>query len=439
TKRKKIDDEYDELNSYLKRVKEESSPSDYGGRGNKGWPSRQYGENPLYLNHRPASASGNPVAIYHPVFEKFVKDCRTAVPTQETYDHVLELTESMSDAFRNEDLRTDEFHRLLEKFNITVNRICIDNCTTDGTALAGNGSFFFINVEVKPELGEGNSCPYIQGIAYYGKKVAKNVRVCLVLSCPFLGVAGVICNNRKILADPLIGPIPLMLLRYDREQMMKIARVFTALESAYKMLREYYNSPETGPQSMWPYYQAFNYQHKQVKFEYIKQLYKDKLLFVVETKQNSDSDIPQRLLVKFTESYGEVVHKFCADHGFAPKLFGCYKLSERWKVVIMQYLEDYVNLFDGARVEWKEKIKKSIEEMHHAGFVHGDLRKPNILYKATDESVNVVLVDFDWAGEAGKVFYPSFLNIESVKRHPDAISDKVITPEHDIFSLNTLM
>ncbi|CAG8631967.1 9822_t:CDS:2 [Paraglomus occultum] len=357
----------------------------------------------------------------------------------------------MSDAFSNEDLRTGEFHRMLEKFNMTVNRIDIDKCTTDGTALAGNGCFFVINinVEVKPEFGKENGCPYIQGIVYYEKKVAQYLETrkeqrtrlpcfILYLAGPFLGVAGVIYGQDKILTDPLIGPIPLMLLRYDREQMMKIARVFTALESAYKMLHEYYNSPETGPQSLWPYYQAFNYQHKQVEFEYIEQLYEDKLLFVVETKQNSD--IPRRLRVKFTESYGEAVHKFCADRGFAPKLFECYKLSERWKVVIMEYSEDYDNLFSvfHARGEWKEKIKKFIEEMHHAGFVHGDLRKANILYQATDESVNVVLVDFDWAGEAGKVFYPSFLNIESVKRHPDAISDKVITPEHDIFSF-TLM
>ncbi|CAG8722672.1 11930_t:CDS:2, partial [Ambispora leptoticha] len=49
---------------------------------------------------------------------------------------------------------------------------------------------------------------------------------------------------------------------------------------------------------------------------------------------------------------------------------------------------------------------------------------PNILYQETDESINVVLIDFDWAGEAGKVSYPSFLNIRSVKRHSDARSDK---------------
>ena len=244
------------------------------------------------------------------------------------------------------------------------------------------------------------------------------------------------------MADPLIGPIPLMLLRYDREQMMKIAQVFTALKSTYETLHRYYNLPETGPQSLWPYYKAFDYQYQQVEFEYKEQLYKDKLLFMVETKQNSNvTSLPQKLLVKFTESYGEEVHKFCADHGFALKLFGCHKLSMQWKVVIMAYLVNYVSLYDAvdAKVEWKKKIKNSIEEMHQAGFVHGDLRKPNILYQETNESINVMLIDFDWAGKADKVVYPSFLNIQSVKRHPEAESDKVITKEHDLFSLNILM
>ena len=107
----------------------------------------------------------------------------------------------------------------------------------------------------------------------------------------------------------------------------------------------------------------------------------------------------------------------------------------------MEYLENYVSLYDAvdAKVEWKKKIKNSIEEMHQAGFVHGDLRKPNILYQETNESINVMLIDFDWAGKADEVVYPSFLNIQSVERHPEAESDKVITKEHDLFSLNILM
>ena len=50
-----------------------------------------------------------------------------------------------------------------------------------------------------------------------------------------------------------------------------------------------------------------------------------------------------------------------------------------------------------------------------------------------------MLIDFDWAGKADEVVYPSFLNIQSVERHPEAESDKVITKEHDLFSLNILM
>ncbi|CAG8501262.1 14392_t:CDS:1, partial [Ambispora leptoticha] len=101
-----------EMNNYIKRIRDGPSPSEYAIMG---WSFGQYGEDPLYLNHRPTSASGNPIAIYHPVFERFVEDCRTAVPTQETYDFVVEATLTMS-AFTYKDLRTKSFHRLLEKF-----------------------------------------------------------------------------------------------------------------------------------------------------------------------------------------------------------------------------------------------------------------------------------------------------------------------------------
>ncbi|CAG8650654.1 17406_t:CDS:2, partial [Gigaspora rosea] len=60
-----------------------------------GWPSGQCGDDLLYLNHRPKTASGNLIAIYHSVFETFVEDCQTVVSTDEIYQFVLGLTEEM--------------------------------------------------------------------------------------------------------------------------------------------------------------------------------------------------------------------------------------------------------------------------------------------------------------------------------------------------------
>ncbi|CAG8737369.1 17064_t:CDS:2 [Funneliformis caledonium] len=426
-KRKAIEvDEIDQVN-YFKRLKDASPPSAYARRGDRGWPSGQCGNNPLYLNHRPKAASGNPIAIYHPVFETFVQDCQTAVPTDEVYKFVLELTEEMSDPFPDEDARINAFHHLLETIGIKLNKIVITNCTTDGSVLTKDGSMLVINLEVKPELGEGNGCPYIQDITYYGKKVADYLegREALRLPCfvlylagPFLGIAGVIHTKNKIVADPLVGPLPLMFLQYDREQMTQIARMFTALKSAHNTLYKYYDENlETGPQSLWPYCHSFYYQTKKVEFEYIQQLESTKLLFIVKTKQSNDNiDLPQRLLVKFTETYGVSVHQFCAAHGFAPKFFGCQQLSQRWKIIVMEYLDDYVNLYNvvSAKVDWgivTKKITEIVKQIYDAGYVHGDLRKVNILYReGKDRSVNLALVDFNWADQIGKAVYPPFLN-----------------------------
>jgi 5-methylthioribose kinase len=44
--------------------------------------------------------------------------------------------------------------------------------------------------------------------------------------------------------------------------------------------------------------------------------------------------------------------------------------------------------------------------MHKLGFVHGDLRGPNIMYNA--KYLKVWFVDFDFAGPIGKAVYPPF-------------------------------
>ncbi|CAG8702326.1 398_t:CDS:2 [Funneliformis caledonium] len=375
-KRKAIEvDEIDQVD-YFKRLKGASPPSAYAGRGDCGWPSGQC-------------------------------DCQTAVPTDEVYKFVLELTEEMSDPFPNEDARTSAFHHLLETIGIKLNKIIITGCTTDGSVLTKDGSMLMINLEVKPELGEGNGCPYIQGITFYGKKVADYLEgkealrlpcFVLYLAGPFLGIAGIIHTKNKIVTDPLVGPLLLMFLQYDREQMTQIARMFTALKSAYYTLCKYYDENlETGPQSLWPYCHSFYYQTKKVEFEYIQQLESTKLLFIVKTKQSDDNtDLSQRLLVKFTEIYGtsELVTK---------------------------------------------KTTEIVKHIHNGGYVHGDLRKENILYQeGKDRLVNLALVDFDWADHIGKAVYPPFLNTKGITRYHEAGSGKLIESEHDIFMLNTI-
>ena len=72
--------------------------------------------------------------------------------------------------------------------------------------------------------------------------------------------------------------------------------------------------------------------------------------------------------------------------------------------------------------------------LHSNGFVHGDLRPPNIL---TLEDGTVRILDFDWAGHAGVVKYPDDLNT-SVKWHEDVKCRGFIQMEHDNYQIEQI-
>lgn len=52
---------------------------------------------------------------------------------------------------------------------------------------------------------------------------------------------------------------------------------------------------------------------------------------------------------------------------------------------------------------WIKELQDLAMSFHSAGFVHGDLRDPNIICNGD----RVLLIDFDWGGKAGQASYPS--------------------------------
>ena len=151
-----------------------------------------------------------------------------------------------------------------------------------------------------------------------------------------------------------------------------------------------------------------------------------------------------KLLIKFTRRYGIEAHRYCAELGLAPKVYGIERLAGGWKAVIMAYLDsDFVTLYkrtlDGQIVA---AMREAVRKMHEGGFVHGDLRDVNILYRRRrhhhrQDIVDIVFVDWDWAGLAKEVKYPAMMNME-VLRHPDAVPHQFICGEHDDFLLDAI-
>ena len=71
-----------------------------------------------------------------------------------------------------------------------------------------------------------------------------------------------------------------------------------------------------------------------------------------------------------------------ADNRFALKLIAVEDLVGGWKMVVMEYLLGWEMLGEKPyeeRLKHKERLKKALHIIHDQGFVHGDIRWPNIL------------------------------------------------------------
>ena len=164
---------------------------------------------------------------------------------------------------------------------------------------------------------------------------------------------------------------------------------------------------------------------------------------------NLDSAIDhQALCIKFAHQYGENVHRFCAEKGFAPQLHAVQHLPGGFYMVVMDDVgEEYVDLHSfvcdhpdilsgSAYVGLKESIGQFLEQLHQSGWVHGDLRATNIMVKKSGLDGSFLLIDFDWSGKNQEVFYPLFVNRTEVKR-PDGVDDgESILSCHDMEMLS---
>jgi len=76
----------------------------------------------------------------------------------------------------------------------------------------------------------------------------------------------------------------------------------------------------------------------------------------------------------------------------------------RWVVVTHYHecKEDAVPSEEGIA-----KLREGLLKLHKAGFVHGDIRPPNILVGADRQPR---MIDFDWSGKVGAARYPVGLN-----------------------------
>ena len=79
------------------------------------------------------------------------------------------------------------------------------------------------------------------------------------------------------------------------------------------------------------------------------------------------------------------------------------------------------------------KLRQGLGKLHDAGFVHGDIRSPNILV-GVDRQPR--LIDFDWSGKVGVARYPMQLNDRDINWPDETTAGGLIETRHDTKMLN---
>ena len=235
--------------------------------------------------------------------------------------------------------------------------------------------------------------------------------------------------------------------RDDRQRNL-LAGFVRALRNAFEGLKRFYESPSgTIPDPCgyrsnshasidrpFPYKNSYtNEKFIECAFKYKSRLMHGALLFLAEHREPEANAKP--IVVKFTRTYSDVVHNLLASRGFAPKLFAVEDLAGGWKMVVMEYLSDWVMLGQKPHQErliYKEKLEEALQIIHDGNFVHGDVRCPNILVFKD----NVKFVDFDHCGEEGVAKYPREWNHRLCVE--DAKEGEVIQKGHDVWMLERI-
>ena len=200
-------------------------------------------------------------------------------------------------------------------------------------------------------------------------------------------------DDRKALYAAFDGALAL-LRRLDQD-----AKEFTRIPPSLKIKYEDRRFPYV---SALPKYEAPG----EIRFR-ILQPHPDKqdyrLLYLARTLDEKE----QLIMVKITRRYSIELHAFCAARGQAPGIVGFKQIPGGWFVVAMDCISppmppshspELQGLFDA----WKGELQELVQPFHDAGFVHGDLREPNILC----DGDKLKQIDYDWGGVVGEARYP---------------------------------
>jgi hypothetical protein len=273
----------------------------------------------------------------------------------------------------------------------------------------------------------------------------------MIYSGSYLAFYGALWDGDRVRVEPLTPSFDLTTHWRESKTRDTMASSFDALVLAVENIQAHYDKIEAEAHvnpAPKPYnrqlQRALNFPFltsyvdsnsgQKTSFTYVERLDEGKLVFSAFVNDNQQANC----IVKFTQQYLEAAHLFLQSYNSAPTLQHCIRISAEWTAVVMdmsRYKMLYgLSLTKDQQEKIQQKVEKTIQVLHDAGFVHGDVRSTNILIdleSLDSDDVRIHFVDFDWAGRIGEAKYPNDINGITVKRPEGAEGGKVITMEHD--------
>ena len=429
---------------------------------------------------RPSHRFGPPTALFSEPLAllKYELDhLELYTPDTGTLNLAFLLITTSAGFFADEDARGGALRSLLSVF--FSDDIEWQESTVEKTAkpygVWFGGGFPCLIFELKNEQGLGGD-PVLQSSISYGKVITQKL-VCSSLShssllplnhvvqynkylgqsnlpAVLLAIAGdrltvsTAVYTNEIYVDELLS-IPLRLGFHKSNDVLRVARVFMAMNESIKRLHTLYrgliptlrsSSPRTTV--LWPQPTADPppLTESLPKLEFFTKVNRADGTALSQVDEENEphgiylarmqiktppqvQESTQVVFVKFTPKYHEDAHRLLAqqDPPLAPALYFCGRVIGDVYMVVMEYIPRT----EGRSIDRRSSgpalprnlpqiverdVSKALDLLHGQGLVFGDLRAPNLLYLANPNGGRVMLVDFDGVARDGEGRYSSCLN-----------------------------
>jgi len=353
----------------------------------------------MLLHHPDPQFYGNHVTLYFKGFDEFCKLVDTVEIDAGDTTFVTKLVGRMGMKYEVESDHRDAFCdemnsylRSLEFIHLGIKRYYPDGCIVLHTS---NESVITLILEVKNEVGKGSGDSLMEAVGYYFHyNEHKRLLPCFLVELvgPHIGIYGVVTVSGKIQIDKLSSTHWLCFQSKDWVAMLQIAKMFKALQTVIQ--GDYFGVSR-------PCHFPLSFGHNITFKEEIK-------WHTFKAEYDDDKDV----IVKFVESYVKVVHEFCAGENIAPKLFIYEQATTRFKIVVMEEVQNSKLLYhcicgkQDAKNLYKDKCSEVLKKMHDKGYCHGDFHSNNLLVVEETDGAKLYIIDFDWDSEVGVAKYP---------------------------------